>query len=121
MDRLSLFSDLSGLAGSLLLAWPAIRASQYLATLDAVRQAARSGEPAPHDPGELLVKKLEQNRNRWSRKEHLMLIGGVLALVLSFALSLAAAARPAGCGDPAQDEQLTESRCAQSGGSPAQS
>lgn len=86
----AVIGDGLGLIGSVLLVVPALKAGRYLGTLASVRRAADSGEQTPHDPGEALVKLMENNRDRWRPGDQRMLKGGIWLLVASYGLSLLA-------------------------------
>ncbi|MAT83714.1 MAG: hypothetical protein CMQ43_01635 [Gammaproteobacteria bacterium] len=81
-------ADVLGLLGSLLLAAPAYRLSQYLRRLEAVHPD-KAVAPDSGNPGPRLLRVMQGHVVQWSRVDHYLLLTGVALLLGSFLVSLA--------------------------------
>lgn len=80
-------ANLSGLIGSILLAIPAIRLSNYLRTIKLVEEAAGKVDRGSDAIGSRLAAVMKGQASTWNRRDHGMLIVGFILLGLSFVLS----------------------------------
>ncbi len=86
----SLIADILGLVGSIVLAYPAIRFSNFLKHIKNVKEIAAAGDASEDEKriGNKLAQIAAMHTSNWNRTDHYLLILGLALLIAAFGLKV---------------------------------